>query len=348
MAGIKDVAKEAGVSVATVSYVINKNKYVSPELTRKVIDSIEKLSYYTNPVARSLRNRKTGIIGVVLQNIRNIFFPQLLAGLEEYTRAHNYSLSFFNTYNDPDTEKNVISTLKNMWVDGMIIDSCVEEKDEAAYVDFLDKNLTGKKIPVVFLERNPGSSKHSAVRIDNFSAGFEATNHLVKTGRNRLLHIAGAKDWSMVVERLKGFQRALEENALSDKAVIRYGNLRPQDGYEIMKDVLMHNLGINGVFAANDQMALGAMKAIKEFGLNIPADISVVGFDNIFVSTMIEPTLTTINVPKYAMGAAAARIVIEAVEKPGWEPEVLTLQANLIVRQSTDLLGDKNWELYGW
>ena len=128
MASIKDVAKDAGVSIATVSYVINKNKYVSPEYTKKVMDSIKKLNYNVSPVARSLRNRKTNTIGVVLQNITNIFFPELLAGLEEFARSKNYSLLFSNSYDDIEIEKNDITTLQNMWVDGIILDSCVLEK----------------------------------------------------------------------------------------------------------------------------------------------------------------------------------------------------------------------------
>lgn len=348
MGSIKEVAKHAGVSVATVSYVINNNKYVSPELTKKVMDSIEILDYNTNPVARSLRNKKTGIIGVVLQNIRNAFFPQLLGGLEEYAKEHNYSLSFFNTYNDIKTEKKDIETLRNMWVDAIILDSCIEEDKKTEYIKYLNSNKTGKKIPIVLLERNLGAKNINAVVVDNLMGGYEATKHLIDRGSNKIVHIAGLKSWSMTYDRMQGYLKALEENNLSGTAVVKYGNLRPQDGYEVMKELLIHDSTINGVFAANDQMALGAIKAIKEFGMSIPDDISVVGFDNIFVSTMVEPSLTTVNVPKYLMGSTAAKLAIQAIENPEKEPETITLSTNLIVRQSTDLRGEKNWELYGW
>lgn len=348
MAGIKEVAKDAGVSVATVSYVLNKNKYVSPDLTKKVEDSIKKLNYNCNHVARSLRNKKTYIIGVVLQNVKNIFFPQLLEGLEEYARSKKYRLLFLNSYNDPYTERDAITTLRNMWVDGIILDSCVAETDKDSFLKFLLDYKSGKKIPVVLLERSLGSENVNVVKVDNFHGAYQATKHLIEKGRKNIMHIAGTKDWSMTEDRIKGYIQALKDGGLEKSILVRYSTYKPQDGYAIMKELLQQNSTIDGVFAANDQMAIGAMKAIMEMGFNIPGDISVVGFDNIFVSTLTEISLTTINVPKYSIGNAAAALLINAIENPDKKPEQITMTSNLIVRQSTDLKGQKNWELFGW
>lgn len=348
MANIKEVAKDAKVSVATVSYVVNQNKYVSPELKEKVLNSIKKLNYNANPVARSLRNKKTHTIGVILQNIRNIFFPQLLTGLEEYTRAKNYNLMFFNTYNDLDLEKKAISSLLNMWVDGIILDSCVPESGKSGYIKFIKDSKSKKAIPIVLLERNLGDGSCNAVLVNNFYGGYIATKHLIETGKNKILHIAGINNWSMTLDRTNGYENAMIENGLKDNILIKYANLYPQDGYNVMKEVLMQDSTINGVFAANDQLAIGAMKAIKESGRCIPEDIGVVGFDNIFVSSLTETTLTTINVPKYEMGRQAAKLLIDQINGEKTDFEIIELPVNIIVRQSTDLRGEKNWELHGW
>ncbi len=345
---IKDVAKDAGVSAATVSYVISKNKYVSPELTRKVEESINRLHYYGNPVARSLRNRQTRTIGVVLQNIRNIFFPQVLAGMEEYARSHNYQLIFANTYNDLHVEKATINQMKGTWVDGIILDTCVSIGDQEEYIRFLLSDKVGKQIPLVLLERNICTDKIRSISINNLQAGFEATRHLIDRGRRRIVHIMGNPSWCVSCDRRQGYLNALESAGLEGSATILTGYYRPQDGYETIKELLQRNHPFDAVFAANDQMAIGAMKAIKEMGRIIPDDIAVIGFDNIFASSMVDPSLSTMNVPKMSMGTAASKLIIEAIQNQQSPMEDVRLETNLIVRQSTDLRGEKGWDLYGW
>ena len=258
----------------------------------------------------------------------------------------NYNLSFFNTYDDLTIEQSAIATLKNMWVDGSTLDSCVSEKDKKEYVKLLRTSKSGKEIPIVLLERNLGSDHHSAVLVDNFAGGYMAAKHLIEKGKNKIIHIAALNEWEMTKDRTSGYETAMKENNL--EIFIKYSNLRPQSGYDIMKEIIMQNSNINGVFAANDQIAIGAMKAIKEVGRSIPEDIAIVGFDNIFTSSLIETSLTTINVPKYEMGKLAAKLLIDLINGDKKEPEVIKLPVNLIVRQSTDLRGEKNWELYGW
>lgn len=348
MARMKEVADDAGVSVATVSYVINKTKYVSPELTLRVEKSIEKLDYNTNPVARSLRNKKTMSIGIVLQNIRNIFFPQLLAGLEESLREKGYNLLFVNTYNDIDEEWKTIQSLRGMWVDGIILDSCCNEKNKTEYAKHLNHRTASKHIPILLLERNLGIKELDAVSIDNFNGAYIATKHLIDSEHRQIMHIAGNKDWSMSIDRLEGYLKALSDYGLESRKFYNYGSFLPQDGYSIMKEILDQHHNIDGLFAANDQMAIGAMKAILEYGLKIPEDIAVVGFDNIFVSSLINPTLSTINVPKYMIGKTAAEMLIESIEKPDKQPENRIMQTNLIVRQSSDVRGERSWDLFGW
>jgi len=331
-----------------VSYVLNKNKYVSPELTEKVNKSVEKLDYYANPVARSLRNKKTHTIGIVLQNIRNIFFPQVLAGLEEYARANDYNLQFVNTYNDIHTERRALASLKNMWVDGIILDSCVSESEKGEYLEFLKGLNMEKEIPIVMLERNLGSPDYSAVLVDNYTGGLLAARHLIETGKNKIIHITDNNNWCMTSNRMLGYLDAMREHGLEANIEIHRCDMTAFDGYNLMKGLLFHGASFDGVFAVNDQVAIGAMKAAKELGRSIPEDIAFVGFDNIFVSSMIDTPLTTVHVPKYELGKTAETLLLRTIDQKLEAPEVVTLPVKLIVRQSTDLRGDNSWELFGW
>lgn len=210
MAGIRDVSREARVSIATVSYVLNENKYVSEELSSRVRKAVEKLGYKTNPIARSLRKRKTKEVGIVLQNVKNVFFVQLLSGLEERLQALGYSLIFFDTNYDIQREKEIIGTLRNRWVDGIILYSCVSEKDKADYYEFLTSDIKEKVIPIVSLDRTFLRNDIPVVTVDNAKGGFEATKHLILSGKRKILHITGKKDWEISIRRQEGYIQAIK------------------------------------------------------------------------------------------------------------------------------------------
>jgi len=343
MASIKDVALDACVSVATVSYVYNKNKYVSPELTERVNASIRKLGYQGNRVARQLRKKKSDTIGIVVQNLNNVFFPQIFSGLEEYARARDLSLVFFNSYNDIALERNALMTLNDMWVDGIILDSCVRERDAADYTAYLDGNLSGKRIPMVFLERSLNSHSSGAVVVNNHLAAYEATRHLIGIGRRNIVHFGSDWDWSMVSDRKKGYFTAMRDFGLEGKC--REGDMDPRGGFGLMTEILEGKQKVDGIFTVNDRMALGAVKAIQKAGMRIPDDIALVGYDNIFLSKLFTPTLTTVNVPKYTMGKEAARLIYTAVSDPQAPPETLALPTNLVIRASTDPSVHSEWDL---
>lgn len=345
MASIKEVAKDAGVSIATVSYVLNKSKYVSPELTKKVLYSVKKLNYNINPMASCLRNKTTSTIGVVLQNIRNPFFPLLLAGLETQARRNDYRLMFFNSYNDLDVEKQAVLTFSNMWVDGIIIDSCVKESEKAEYIEFLRANDPGKNIPVVFLERSLDNQKSSAVITNNFDCGYVATHHLIQMGRKNIIFISGPNDWSMVADRKFGYLKAIEESGLQSKQIITADDFSANSAYKIIKQILSEGGNhIDGIFAMNDQIALGSIKAIKDLGLNIPSDIAVVGFDNIQLSSMITPSLTTIDVPRYLMGKTAVELLVGHINDETKQAQTVILPSQIVIRHSTDQKIEDRWD----
>ncbi|NJD03733.1 MAG: LacI family transcriptional regulator [Ruminiclostridium sp.] len=349
MASIKDIADKAGVSISTVSNVINGTKYVSNELKTKINKIIKELNYKVDPVARGLKSKKTMTIGVVITNINRIFFPQVIKGIQDAAAKHGYNLTFFNTDDKFEEEKRFVQMLESTWADGIILDS-VADINDTGYFKYLSTLGSSKKsIPVVSLERRIENFGIGSVAVDNFHGGSIAVKHLMNCGCKRIVHITGPLNSCIAQDRRNGYRDELIKHGLDagDERVVE-GDYSPLSGYHAMKQILLAGIDVDGVFAANDQMAIGAIKAIRENGLMIPEGIKVVGFDNTFVASIVEPSLTTINVPKYKMGNAAVEMLVKRIEQDIEVPSLLELPINLIIRQSTDLRGDKNWDLYGW
>jgi len=346
MASIKDVAKLANVSIATVSNAIHKTKPVSKELKLRIDGAISELSYEINPIARGLKRKSTLTIGVVVTDMNRIFFPQVIKGIHDYFTKAGYSLSFFDTNDNLDKERDVVKTLKSNWVDGIIIDS-VADTSEQDYFNYLAQlKSNSKKIPVVSIERDLTSYQIDSIIVDNFEGGHTATQHLINLGCKEILHISGPLSSCIVKDRINGYRSATKNVGLKEHIV--NGNFSPMSGYKAMKDVLLSGAKVDGVFAANDQMAIGAIKALREHGRKIPEDVKVVGFDNIFIASMVNPSLTSVNVPKYQMGQFAAKILHDRFKDSDLKIQTKKLPSKLITRQSTDLDGDQTWELFGW
>lgn len=348
MPSIKDVAEEAGVSIATVSNAVSGTKRVSEKLRRKVFLAIDKLGYEVNTVASSLKSKKTNTIGVIIPNISRIFFPQVLKGIQDGLSHLGYNLMLCDTNDDAEKERVFIQMLKSSWADGIIIGSVVNE-DDRDYINML-ANLTirNKSIPVVLIEREFVGSMISSVRVDNYQAGRMATRHLLDSGCKKILHIAGPRYACMVNARIKGYIDEIKADDLEVEPVILEGDFSPLSGYQAIKNYPLAEKKIDGIFAANDQMAIGALNALKENGYKVPGDIRVIGFDNTFVASIVEPALTTINVPKYKMGQMAAEILVKQINHTDTPVQNIVLPVNLTVRKSTQAGGDKTWELFGW
>jgi len=350
MASIKDVAEMAGVSISTVSNVINDTKYVSDELKIKINQAIVKLHYEVDPVARSLKSKKTMTIGVVITNINRIFFAQVIIGIQDSAVKNGYSLTFCNTNDNFKDEKRFIQMLESTWVDGIILDS-VSDINDVEYFKYLSSLGNNKKsIPVVSIERRAEGFGIDSVVVNNIKGGRIATKHLIQCGCIKIVHITGPLSSGIAQDRFSGYKDELRNKGLEirNERIVE-GDYSPLSGYDAMMRILLAGIEVDGVFAANDQMAIGAIKAIKEKGLKIPEDIKVVGFDNTFIASIVEPSLTTINVPKYKMGDAAVELLIKRIEQRKEDcDKVIELPISLVLRQSTDLSGDKNWDLNDW
>lgn len=350
MASIRDVAKLANVSVSTVSSFINNNKTISDELRFRINKAIIELDFQTNPVARSLKNRKSGTIGVILPKITSIFFPQLLNGIEQTAAINGYSIMYFDSLQDLNKEKKYVNMLTQYWVEGIILDSSADPDKDGEYIEFLvNKVVKNKKIPVVSLESVLAEDAISSVSIDNVYGGYLAAKHLIDMGCKSIAHITGHGAFKFSHGRTAGYKKALEEHGLPfNEKLVRNGDFSPLSGYNEMKELLKENRMFTGLFAANDQEAIGAMKAIKEAGLRIPEDIAVVGFDNVTFASLVEPSLTSINISKYQLGCLAMKSLIKSIKNGDTAPVHQKSEINLVIRHSSQPKANCEWELSGW
>jgi len=318
---IKDIAREAGVSTATVSYVINNTKPVKSEKRQRVLDVISKTNYQPNRVAKSLRTKKTNIIGVLAEDILDFPTVGIINGISEYIEKTEYNIllndlrlldSLFNQYDQIIHQKEKINKALSFLVYGAKVDAVI-------YVGMFNRDITdiipniNKPIIVAY---STSSDKHiCSVNHDNEDAAAELTRHLIDNGHERIAIIAGLADTAPSQMRLKGIDKAFKDaNLILSSAMIRNGDWERDSGYTCMKNLLEstnEDERPTAVLAMNDLMAIGAMDAIREAKLKVPDDISVVGFDNREVSSFVFPKLTTVEFDLDSIGYSAAEIATQ-------------------------------------
>ena len=353
MADIKDVAKLAGVSISTVSNVMTGKKTVSPALEERVLKAVKELGYHASPIAQGMRNSRTNTIGVVISSFQRVFFGPMLKGIQDTVSEAGCVMNVLDSGGSLETEKRCVKYLVATKADGIIMESLAYDSDpkQEKYVKGLNALGNSRKhIPVVLLEHKISAAMVDTVMVDNRLSARKAVEHLIGCGRREIAHIVGPDYVSVSRMRLLGYQDALKENGIpfNEKLVVK-GDFLPLSGYQAMRRLFQTGEKISAVFAANDQMAIGAIRAIQEAGKAIPGEIAVAGFDNIFPSTLVSPPLTTVRVPNYDMGVAAAKRLLQRIEgKAAGDGETLLLGTELIVRGSTSPEGDNSWDLGSW
>ncbi|HHU83077.1 MAG TPA: LacI family transcriptional regulator [Firmicutes bacterium] len=330
MTTIKDVAKRVGVSPSVVSRALN-NRYGVKESTReKIVRAAKEMGYYPNAAARSLVTRITATIGVMMADLSEPYYTQIIRGMEFSASKTGYTLLFSNSYESLEKSKVLEKMVYAERVDGVIIvGSNVEEQE---YI----LKLVEKKVPFVLLERDIPDPRINCVYLDNFYGGYLATKYLLDKGHTRIAHISGKIGFQVALDRLEGYKKALHEaGLLFDKELVMTGNFVWQDGYAAMKKLLRSQPPCTAVFTANDTMAFGALQAIAESGLSIPKDIAVIGFDDLEFSSLTNPPLTTVHQPRYEMGKEAVRIVTSLLQQGASEKGVkLCYRPEIIIRRS--------------
>ena len=348
MATMKDVAQLAQVSVSTVSAVMNNKHCVTEKTRRRVESSIEQLGYAKNPHAANLKSRKSNTIAVLIPNITSIFFPEILKGIERAAYDHGVSIIFCDTNRNIDVEKEYMRIMRNYWVRGIIVDTQADLLEDDEYRKFIVEDLIeANDTSVVLLESECADERIGSVAMDNLEGGRQCTNHLIEIGHKRIAHITGNTRLRFARARTEGYVRAHKEHDLVvDEALIVAGDFTPVSGYAAARQLLMEGREFTGIFVANDQMLVGAIKAFQESGLRVPDDVAAVGFDNTFVSSLVRPSLSTINVPRYRMGYRAVELITDEGLQPA--DRRVVLEGNLIVRQSSNPAASDSWDLYGW
>ncbi|WP_026486896.1 LacI family DNA-binding transcriptional regulator [Caldanaerobius polysaccharolyticus] len=335
MATIDDVARLAGVSIATVSRVFNNSPLASDSAREKVLKAAKELGYEPSMLARSLAMKKTNTIGLIVPDISNPFYAEVVRGIEDICNIYNYNITLCNADNKRDKELQYIEMLKNRWVDGIIF-HC-DYFSEEHYEIFSSRNIK------VVLAGRTTTFDVPYVAIDNKKAAYDATKYLISTGHKKIgiIHgpLNGMKETVDSVDRLIGYKNAMIDAGLKIyDELIKEANFKAKGGYKAALEMLKGDIKPDAIFAISDVMAMGAINAIFDFGLKCPDDISVVGFDNIDLSEVMRPALTTIAQPMYDMGVVAARMLIKIIDNEQISNKQVILEHKLIVRDSCKIL----------
>lgn len=325
---IYDVARLAGVSTATVSRALNGTGQVAEGKRAAIASAVEQLGYRPNTIARSLVTRSTQTIALLLPDITNPFYAELVAGIHELTLERGYTMLLCTTDFDPEQEERYLRLLRGKHVDGALVDGLVLPPERIA--GFVEDGF-----PIVCLDRDVDSPAVPLVQVDNRMGARLATDHLLSLGHRCIAHIAGATA-RISEERLLGYQGALAGAGIApDSSLVAMGNFTEGGGHDAMQALLAAAPGLTAVFAANDLSAIGAMSAIAAAGRRVPGDVSVVGFDDVRLSQYTAPPLTTVRQPAREIARYATELLLGMIG--GRRPPVLhrPFAPELILREST-------------
>jgi LacI family transcriptional regulator len=328
---IYDVAREANVSMATVSRVVNGNPNVKPTTRKKVLATIERLGYRPNAVARGLASKKTTTVGAIIPDISSIFFAELARGIEDIATMYKYNIILSNSDQNKDKEIQLINTMLEKQVDGII---------------FMGGNISEEHIhqfstasvPVVLAATYDDTDSMPSVNIDYEAAAYEATKSLIDKGNRKLAYISGREESTINQLKFQGYLRALKEAniPLVEEYVFNSdGDYTYESGIKAVEMFMNLSDKPTAVFAASDSIALGVIHGAQDLGFKIPEDLEVFGFDNTKLATMVRPTLSTVVQPTYDIGAVAMRLLTKFMNKEEVEEKKVILPHRLIERNST-------------
>ena len=333
-ATIRDVAREAGVSIASVSNALNGKKKVSAQTMQRIEEAAHRLGYSADPAASSLKSRNSHRIGLILPCIDSAFFPAVIDALLPILEAHGYLLSFYSTGFDPERERACVESLLADRADGIVLDSV--STDGAYFRELSQLRMGSKRIPVVAMEQDLAQYGLSSVYVDNRAGGAMAAEHLLACGVKHPVHIHGLRTAPWARERCEGFWQVFREaGSGAEEARTVQGDFTLQSGRLAAEELMKRGIAMDGLFAANDLMAMGAMKALQEAGLRIPEEIALMGFDDTSLSPLVSPSLTSIEVPKTELGVQAGQVLLRALQSGGETAEDICLPLQLLARQST-------------
>ncbi len=323
MATIKDVAKAAGVSISTVSAALNGTAPVKESTRQKILEACEALGYRPNRLARGLKTKRSYTIGVIIPELTNPFFPEVVRAIEHKAKEYNYNTILCDTDDDPEVGLSDLHLLIEKQVDGIILIGGVIPRDAI---------LSSRRLPTVAIEKDFNIPQVSCVMADLMGGAYEAVSHLIGMGCRRIAYITCRMGKGVVYRRFEGYKLALKDNQIPfDASLVRESSPDFEGGCEAMKS--FKEVPPDAVFSYNDVMAMGALKACSLMGVRIPGDMSIVGFDDIDAVSFTSPPLSTVALPKQEMGSLATEILINTILKKE-KPRNVSLSTKLVIRKS--------------
>lgn len=325
---IKDVARLAGVSISTVSRVMNDSKPVSPEARRKVLDAIKKLDFKPNELARSLVIRRSNLIGVIVKDIAISYMTEMVRGIEEVGRMYNYDILLSSSYGDIELEKKIINFMFTKQVEGIVLIS-EDAKPEVVYM------LQNQTIPYIQLDKFYNFNETYSVTINYKEAAKEMTEFLIGKGHEKILFVKEYKNAIIGQEKLKGYKEAMDAHNYFSREITVDG-VTDKEGYKYGEEIwkIIEHEGITAAFFSEDGLAIGFLNYCYDNNKKVPEDISVAGFGDIKISSLYRPRLTTVREPYYDYGAVAIRKIIKKI-KDNIEIDSATILPSSIIERET-------------
>ncbi len=328
---IIDVAREAGVSYSTVSRVVNNKSYVKPETRERVTQAMHRLGYQANLQARSLAGGHSHVIGLLVHNMSTQYMGEIFRGIDDVLATHNYEVMLYTTHRRRTKESAYVNMMARGLADGLLI---VLPRQPEAYIE----SLRARDFPYVLIDQVGIDENDVSVTATNFQGGYDATTHLIELGHRRIGKITGWMDMVSARDRLEGYKAALSDHGIPvDPELIVIGDFEKISGYQGAATLLDLAAPPTAVFASNDVMAQGALELFRERSLQVPQDISLVGFDDIPIAAILNPPLTTLRQPMVEMGRLATQMLLDWISDPEQKPASVILPTELIHRESTSL-----------
>ena len=332
MATIRQIAEELGISFSTVSAVVNKRRYVSAAMRARVEKALQEANYQPNSAARSLRLRQSRRIGLIVPNLADPFFTNLMRGAEDYLCSVGYQMLVAESREDWKRQHDYLVSFSGMIADGIILVPCAATDLQIASIPEIVRG-----VPLVYVDRCPVQCQVPSVLVDNMKAAHDATQHLIDLGHQRIAIITGPLSLLNAVERLNGYKSALRLQGIPlDRSLVRDGDYSEDSGYWHGSEMLRLANRPTAVVACGLLMTLGVLTAIRERGIVCPSEISLIGFDDFAWSKLFSPALTMVRQPASELGATAAKVVLRRMRAPSEDKvETVVLPTQLMVREST-------------
>jgi DNA-binding LacI/PurR family transcriptional regulator len=333
---IKDIAKALGLSTSTVSRALRDSYEISPETKKLVLEYAQKINYHPNPIALSLKERRSRSIGVIVCEIANSFFSQAINGIESIAYNHGYNVIIAQSMESFDREMLNLQYLTSRSIDGLIVSVSTETKD-FSYL----KELHERGMPIVFFDRIVAEIETHKVIVDNYKGAYDATAHLISNGYKRIATLSNAAGLSIAKERLAGYKAALSDNGIEiDESLIKYcghGGMISSEVEDAVKELLQLKQRPDAIFASADKLTTGCLRILKTKGILVPDEIALVGFSNSELTELIDPPLSIIKQPAFEMGEVSTKLLLQLIEskRPVTDFETKILSTELLIKAST-------------